>query len=135
MSIVFSNSVISDRLQAFTRALDAGEGGGKIKLYGGTQPPAGASHTQSLLCELSLPKPSVISVSDGILTISSPFSALAVLDGVVAWCRLSDSNNNWVADCSAGGAQSGAVFRINNENGEVFAGGQVVVSQALLREV
>lgn len=135
MSITFSNAVKSDRLQAFTRALDSGNAGGKIKLYGGTQPPAGTTHTQQLLCELILPKPSASGVSNGILTIAAPFSGMALLDGTVSWCRLSDSAGNWVADCDAGGSESTAVFRIQNANGEVFAGGQVIVSQAQLKEV
>ncbi|QPF36521.1 hypothetical protein H0S57_08155 [Acinetobacter johnsonii] len=133
--ISFSNAVKSDRLQAFTRALDAGSGGGKIRLYGGTQPAAGAAHSQALLCELTLPKPSAISVTGGILTIASPFSGMALMDGVVTWCRLSDSAGSFVADCDAGGSASTAVFRIQNEAGEVFAGGQVIVNQAQLKEV
>lgn len=135
MSLVFSNAVKSDRLQAFTRALDAGAAGGKIKLYGGVQPVAGTTHSQQLLSELILPKPSAAGVTNGILTIAAPFSGMALLDGVVTWCRLSDSVGNWVADCDAGGSASNAVFRIQNENGEVFAGGQVIISQAQLKEV
>lgn len=131
----FSNAVKSDRLQAFTRALDAGNSGGKIKLYGGVQPVAGAAHSQELLSELVLPKPSAVSVENGVLTIAAPFSAMALLDGAVTWCRLTDSAGNWVADCNAGGAESTAVFRIQNANGEVFAGGQVIVNQAQLKEV
>ncbi|WP_180089458.1 hypothetical protein [Acinetobacter sp. YH12219] len=135
MSISFSNAVKSDRLQAFTRALDAGSAGGKIKLYGGAQPPAGTTHSQQLLCELTLPKPSASGVTDGILTIAAPFSGMALLDGTVTWCRLTDAAGLWVADCNAGGSESTAVFRIQNVNGEVFAGGQVIVSQAQLKEV
>lgn len=135
MSLNFSSAVVADRLQAFTRAIDAGEGGGKIKLYSGTKPSPGMAHTQTLLCELTLPKPSSVSVVNGVLTIAAPFSAMALLDGVVTWCRLTDSSDNWVADCDAGGTSSSAVFRINNENGEIFAGGQVVVSVAQLKEV
>ena len=133
--ISFSNAVKSDRLQAFTRALDAGGGGGRIRLYGGIQPVAGAAHSQTLLCELVLPKPSAASVTNGILTIASPFSAMALVSGTVTWCRLSDSAGNFVADCDAGGSASTAVFRIQNEAGEVFAGGQVIVNQAQLKEV
>ncbi len=133
--ISFSNAVKSDRLQAFTRALDAGSGGGKIRLYGGTQPAVGAAHSQTLLCELTLPKPSAFSVANGILTIASPFSGMALINGAVKWCRLSDSAGNFVADCDAGGSTSTAVFRIQNEAGEVFAGGQVIVNQAQLKEV
>lgn len=135
MTINFSDSVKSDRLQAFTRALDAGGAGGKIKLYGGTQPEAGAVHSQELLSELTIPKPSAVGVENGILTIAAPFSALALADGIVTWCRLMDSEGNWVADCNAGGSASNAVLRIQNANGEVFAGGQVIVSQAQLKEV
>ena len=133
--IDFSDSIISDRLQAFTRALDAGNTGGKIKLYGGVKPAPNGSHSQTLLCELAFKKPSVVSVANKILTIDSPFSAMALVDGTVTWCRLSDSNGNWVADCDAGGQASNAVFRIQNENGEVYAGGQVIVNQAQLKEV
>lgn len=135
MNLIFSNNVKADRLQAFTRALDGGTGGAKIKLYSGIQPSAGAAHSQQLLCELTIPKPSAVSVSNGILTIAAPFSAMALLDGVVTWCRLTDSAGNWVADCDAGGAESTAVFRIQNASGEVFAGGQVIVNQAQLKEV
>lgn len=133
--IDFSDSIISDRLQAFTRALDAGDAGGKIMLYGGTKPTPNATHSQTLLCELSFKKPSAVSVDNKILTIDSPFSAMALVDGNVTWCRLIDSNGNWVADCDAGGQSSNAVFRIQNENGEVYAGGQVIVNQAQLKEV
>lgn len=135
MNLVFSNNVKADRLQAFTRALDGGTGGAKIKLYGGVQPSAGTAHSQPLLCELTIPKPSAVNVSNGVLTIAAPFSAMALLDGVVTWCRLTDSAGNWVADCDAGGSESTAVFRILNTDGEVFAGGQVIVNQAQLKEV
>ena len=80
MILTFSNAVKSDRLQAFTRALDAGGAGGKIKLYGGVQPASGAAHSQELLSELILPKPSAVSVENGVLTITAPFSAMALLD-------------------------------------------------------
>ena len=40
--MTFSDAVIADRLKALTRALDAKATGGKLLLYGGTQPAAGA---------------------------------------------------------------------------------------------
>lgn len=133
--ITFSDAVISDRLKALTRALDAKTAGGKLLLYGGTQPAAGASTSQTVLCELVFPKPSAGTVANKILSINNPAAAMALADGTVTWARLVDGDNVWIADCDAGGQGSTAVVRIQNENGEVYAGGSVTVALAQLKEV
>ena len=133
--MTFSDAVIADRLKALTRALDAKTSGGKLRLYGGTQPAAGATTSQTLLCELVFPKPSAGSVSNKILSINNPAAAMALADGTVTWARLVDGDNVWIADCNAGGQASTAVVRIQNADGTVYAGGSVTVTLAQLKEV
>lgn len=133
--ITFSDAVIEDRLKALTRALDAKSTGGKLLLYGGIQPAAGTATSQTVLVELVFPKPSAVSVVNKILTIANPVADMALADGAVTWARLVDGDGGWVADCDAGGQESTAVVRIQNENGEVFAGGSVTVTLAQLKEV
>lgn len=133
--MTFSDAVIEDRLKALTRALDAKASGGKLLLYSGTQPAAGAATAQTVLVELVFPKPSAVTVANKILTIANPVADMALADGTATWARLVDGDGIWIADCDAGGQSSTAVVRIQNETGEVFAGGSVTVTLAQLKEV
>ncbi|WHP06751.1 hypothetical protein QLH32_04575 [Acinetobacter corruptisaponis] len=133
--ITFSNAVINDRLLALTRALDANSNPGKLLIYGGTAPVAGQSTSETLLCELTFPKPSAGNYSNKTLAINNPNPALALASGTVTWARLVDGSNAWVADCNAGGQGSNAVVQVQNENGELYAGGNVTVTLAQIAEV
>lgn len=135
MTISFSNAVITDRLTALTRALDAAATGGKLLLYGGTQPLAGATTAEALLCEMVFPKPSAGTVANKILSINNPAPGMALANGTVTWARLVDGDGVWIADCDAGEQDSSAVVRIQNESAEIYAGGMVSVLVAQLKEV
>lgn len=133
--IVFSDAVINDRLKALTRALDAKSSPGKLQIYGGTAPEAGQATSETLLCELNFPKPSAGNFSSKTLVINNPDPALALANGAATWARLVDGAGVWVADCSAGGQGSTAVVQIQNADGAIYAGGNVTVTLAQIKEV
>lgn len=124
--IVFAPSVIADRLKALSRALDAGGAGGKILLYGGTRPAAGAAASGPLVT-FTLHWPCLAGVTGGTLTLQNPDPAMATATGTVTWARFTDSTGAWVLDCDAGGLIDVA--------GAVQAGGEVTLTLASLSEV
>ena len=135
MTISYSAAVISDRLQALTRALDAGAGAGKLTVYGGTQPTAGGAASGAALVVLTFPKPSLNSVSGGLLTLKNPAAAAVAVDGVATWARLSDSGGVWVADVNVGAAGTGAAIEISASSAQLYAGADLAVTVATLAEV
>lgn len=135
MSISLSDTLTEDRARALSRALDAGSTGGKLKIYSGTQPSAGGSPSGTLLATLIFPDPSADTYSAGVLTLHEPIADLGVADGVATWARLTDSADNWVADCSAGATGSGHPVIINSATAEIYAGGTVSVNAITVSEV
>ena len=133
MSISFSAAVVSDRLRALTRALDSGGTGGKLLIYGGTQPAAGAS-ASGVLAIFTFPVPSLDGVTGSTLTLNEPPAALVSATGDATWGRLTDGAGNWIADVTVGVTGSGAVIVIDSDTPTVYAGAQLTVTVATLTE-
>jgi hypothetical protein len=136
--IHFSPAVISDRLQAFTRALDSdATQPGKLWLLDGVKPSPGQPvGTSRVLCELVFLKPSLSGVSGSTLTLRNPATALATVSGSVSWARALNGSGQYVADMDVGLDGSGAAVILNTVGGNLtlYAGGEVTVSVARLVE-
>lgn len=138
--ISFSQAVISDRLQALTRAIDASDSPGKLLIYSEPVPlpgqPAGAAMQ---LCALNFPKPSLSGVAGKVLTLLNPAPSLVIATGTAAWARLVSGNGDYVADLDVGLPLSAAAVRLNNGADplslNLYAGGEITVTLATLQEV
>lgn len=126
MSITFAASVVSDRLQALTRALDADTDAGQIIIF---------NATDDELVRLTFPKPSLSGVSGNVLTLHNPAPALVATSGIATWARLVDGTGATVADVSVGASGSGEVFEINAATTQLYAGAEITVTAATLTEV
>jgi hypothetical protein len=133
MELNLSTAIRNARLQVIVDALDSGAGAGKILIYTGPKPAAGATiTTQTLLgtCVLSDPAGTI---SDGVLTlapITDDISADA--DGDIAWVRCVNSDNVWVLDMDAGNEASSAVLKFNTVVAR--AGGVIQILSGALTE-
>lgn len=92
MTLNFAQTVLTDRLQALTRALDADAAPGRINLYSGPRPAPGANVTsQTLLASIPFQKPSSGGVVNNVLTLNYVAGpVLAVGTGVAVWARFVD---------------------------------------------
>lgn len=131
MSLILSTATKGARLQALADRLDAAATPGKLRLYGAPQPLAGAAPTGDVLAEVILSQPCGV-VTDAALTLSIPPAAVAVADGDVAWGRLLDGDDNWVADGDAGAMASAAFIRLVNPH--IYGGGLVGIASAVITE-
>lgn len=136
MTIAFADNVIVDRLQAMSRALDAGTAGGKIKIYSGSRPgvKGGPITSQVLLVINRFIKPSSAGVSAGILSFDvDETPAVCLASGLATWARLTDSNDVFVADCDVGATGSGADVEISRV--QLYEGGEVSPVVGSLAEI
>lgn len=133
MTLNFSQTVLTDRLQALTRALDADTAPGRINLYSGPRPAPGATVTsQTLLASIPFQKPSSGGVVNNVLTLNYVAGpVLAVGTGVAIWARFVAGNGAYVADMDVslilmpdGTAGTG---EIRLDDTQVYAGGSVTI--------
>lgn len=117
--------------QAFLNDIDSGTGPGKINLYTSPQPSTGgaAITTQTLLGTCVLSDPSGAAPSGGVATLSAVSNDVSAdATGIIAWCRVLDSDNNFVTDLSAGVTGSGAEVIFNTN--EALSGGIIQITSA-----
>lgn len=136
MTIAYADNVIADRLQALTRALDAGTGPGKAKLYTATRPAVkGAAITsQVLLATNFFLKPSSDGVTGNVLAIRVDVTpATCVATGICTWARLTTSEDVFVADIDAGTTGSGKEMELNQV--QLYLGGEVSPTVGNLVEI
>jgi hypothetical protein len=101
--ISFALSVVSDRLQALTRALDADATlPGYLVIYGGNRPASGAGHSNSALARLTFLRPSLDNVTQSILTLRNPLPTLVSGSGLATWARMFNGAGQFVADVDVG---------------------------------
>lgn len=115
-------------------AIDSGTQTGKLHFYTGTKPAeTGASITdQTLLGTARFSKPCA-TILDGVITFEPITSvAVALATGVIAWARITNSENVFVADfdCNVEGWDAIAIFNTLN----VLAGGEINVQSGVLTE-
>jgi hypothetical protein len=136
--IQFSLAVISDRLQALTRALDSDPVmPGRLLVYSGTRPARGAAPDAGsfLLATLSFVRPSLDNVLQAVLTLRNPPTTLVQVSGLATWARMVNGAGQFVADMDAGITGSGAECIIAGTSAQLFAGGELSVSLAKMSEV
>lgn len=101
----FALSVISDRLQALTRALDADPAlPGKLVIYDGPRPSSGDNPdpVSSALATCVFPRPSLDSVTTFTLRLRQPLPTMVTVTGLATWARLVDGTGRFVADVDVG---------------------------------
>lgn len=139
MTTSYSLAVISDRLQAITRRLDADPVlPGKLLIYSGVRPASGQPPAVSavLLAQLVFPKPSLNNVTGSVLTLLNPATALVQATGDVTWARLQNGSGDYVADMDAGVDTAICEVLIRKANGDLantarlYAGGEISVTLA-----
>ena len=143
MTTSYSLAVISDRLQALTRRLDADPTlPGRLLIYSAPRPLAGQSpDTAVLLAQLAFPKPSLDNVTGSELTLRNPVTTLAAATGDAAWARLANGAGQFVADMDAGIDALTCEVLLIDANGDaatsatVYLGGNVSVTLAKHVEV
>lgn len=102
MALAIDNTIRSTMVSAISNAIDAGTGGGLIRIYDGTQPAKGGTAT-TLLAELTFATTSAASVSSGLLTfaaITQDSSANAT--GTATWFRMVTDVAGFVLDGTVG---------------------------------
>lgn len=136
--IAFSLAVISDRLQALTRAMDADPvQPARLRIYSAPVPSSGQPpDTAQLLATLVFPKPSLSSVSVTTLTLLNPATTLVATTGEAAWARIENGAGQYVADLDVGVVGSGAAVILYNGSNSLmlYAGGELSVTLAKLQE-
>ena len=144
MTTSYSLAVISDRLQALTRQLDADPNlPGRMLVYDGTRPASGQAPDSSslLLGQLTFPRPSLDSVTGTQLTLRNPPTTLVQTTGLATWARLVNGAGQYVADMDVGtDADTDVEVVIRKADGSpadttnLYAGGEFSVSLARLVE-
>jgi len=112
MALAYTEAVRNSRLQDIADAINAGVGGGRLRIYNGTRPATGGAST-TLLAELTFSDPCELSITGGVLTfdtITADSSANA--DGTATWFRLVDASGVFVADGDVG--TSGTDLNLNS---------------------
>lgn len=152
--ISFSLAVVSDRLQAFSRRLDADPNTpGRLRLFSDPRPASGGLVGSALeVAVLTFPRPSLDNVNGGVLTLRTPTATLIRATTEVTWARFESGNGDYVADCSVGIARPDGTVVIPGEvmvirdplpdipgmpsqpANRVFAGGEIVVRTITMQE-
>ena len=103
------------QLQAIATVLDAGGGGGLIRIYGGARVAINALPAPSnLLSELQLPKPCIAQLDSEQLRLKASADRLCVKTGSATWARLLDGDGRTVLDVDVGLIDSGAEIELDN---------------------
>lgn len=100
MSGGYATSLRNAQLDEYAAAVDAGAGGGLIRIYDGTQPSAGAAITSEVLgAELTFSVTAFPAATGGVLTASAVTDDASANASITAtWARVLDSNAVFVAD-------------------------------------
>jgi hypothetical protein len=135
----FSAAVISDRLRAFTRALDSDTGPGELRIYTAPRPAPGASPDTAIrLCTVVLNKPSLDNVTGTVLTVDLPPDAMATATGDANWARFVNGGGVFVADADVGVIGSNKPVEIDNQalppTLRLYSGGTFTLTLAQLSE-
>lgn len=132
MAISYVTALRTTRITAVLTAIDAGTGAGKIKLYTGSSPGVNSAATGTLLATLTCSDPAG-TVSGGVLTFSAiTADSSADADGTAGYARITDSDDNAVADLTVTATGGGGDVQLNNVN--IVTGGTVSISSASITE-
>ena len=127
MALGVNITIRNSWLTAVANAIDAGSAGGKIKFYDGTRPSTGGTAT-TLLGTVTC---STVcgTVADGVLTFAAfTEDSSADATGTATWARITDSDDNFVCDCSVG--TSGSDINLNST--AITSGGIIRITSGTL---
>lgn len=112
MALAYSTTVRTNRLTQISNAIDAGTGGGLLRIYDGSRPATGGTAT-TLLAELTFSTTCASSITGTTLTfaaITADSSANAT--GTASWFRIVDDTATFVMDGNCG--TSGSDMNLNS---------------------
>jgi hypothetical protein len=121
MAINYAASVKAARMLAVLTALNAGSGPGKLRIFS-------ASYA-TMLVEINLDEVDDNGASDILSLLADPVTNAAAAAGTAAIARLTDSDNNLVADGLTVGT-SGTNVILDNTN--ITAGQNVTINSAVI---
>lgn len=131
MTIALAESVRNARLQAIANAIDAASTPGKIKLYTGTRPAAGAATGEALQCTIVLAKPCA-SVAGAVLTFDAGSEGQRVAEDAITWARFTDGDDAFIMDATVSLPGGGGDITVSNVNG--FIGAFVRLNSGVIGE-
>lgn len=137
MRVEFSNAVISDRLQALTRALDLDPVlPGKLLIYSSTWPGRGVAPTgaNQLLATFTFSRPSLSNVTYKTLTLMALGTVLVSVSGDAEWARMVDGAGGFVCDLDVSLPGMGGAVELTTVNNTLtlYAGGELSATLARL---
>jgi len=128
MSLGVLESIRNAWLDAIAAAIDAGIVGGQLKFYDGSRPGTNGAAT-NLLGTVVFSATCAPDASGGVLTFSEMTEdASADATGTATWARITDSDDNFVCDCSVG--TSGEDINLNSV--AITVGGIIRVTSGTL---
>lgn len=114
MAISLALAVRNARLQVILDAIDAGAGAGTMKFYDLPRPASGATITTETLIGTNTFSDPVATITNAVLTFDSITDDISAdADADIGWCRMEDSDGNFVIDLSCGLTGSGAEIIFN----------------------
>lgn len=139
MRVDFSNGVISDRLQALTRALDADPVlPGRLLVCSGTWPGRGAALgvANQVLASFAFARPSLVGVTGTTLTLSALGTILVTVSGDAEWARLVDGAGVFVCDLDVSLPSGNGAVKLTTASGTLtlYAGGELSATVAQFAE-
>jgi hypothetical protein len=112
--MILSPALRLAQLQAIATALDAGTGGGFVRLYANARVAIHLMPAQAdLLCELTLPKPCIEHIDSDVLRLKPPADRLCIRTGTAIWARLLDGDGRTVLDLDVGLIDSDADIELD----------------------
>lgn len=137
MLVEFSNAVISDRLQALTRALDLDPVlPGKLLIYSAAWPGRGVAPAPAnqLLATFTFNRPSLGGVTFKTLTLNALGTTLVAVSGEAAWARMTDGAGGFVCDLDVSLPGLGGAVELTTANNTLtlYAGGELSATLARL---
>lgn len=96
----FADSIIQQRLEVFSTALDQGASPSELRIYSGSKPAlkGGAIDTQVLLVRLVFPRPAKASLVGNTLTLNDPPVSMVLMTGIATWARFVNGDGDFLAD-------------------------------------
>ena len=134
--IGITTAMRNSRLQLILDAIDlAGDeyGAGILFIYSGIRPATGMSPDEydAILVEFMLPYPCGV-INNGVLTFGEVLDVLATASGTATWGRLTDINENFIADLSVTSLLGNGDVKIDSTT--IVEGGTVHCNSAIITE-
>ncbi|MFZ6655672.1 hypothetical protein [Undibacterium sp. TJN19] len=128
MTLYVSQAHINARLAGSLAHLDTGSAHARIRVYGGTQPPAGGA-ASTMLAEIVLSKPAGV-IAGSVLTLTQEEDTLIARTGIATWARVINGNGDIAFDCDVSDAAGGGVLKLSTT--QLYAGGKLPLQSAVI---